>query len=365
MNLTEVAEQLKASKQPIMLIYAFNSTGKTQLSVEYKNITKRGNGGKHAGVYYNAYSEDLFRWNNDEEHQNENMRLEIKKSSLNPYFSSILENPELLESKLAPYLPKYTYQFDTNNDPEIGIDAIRFSRNGENNIKISRGEERIFIWCFFLALFDADAWTGEQGAHFFIDDPVSSLDDHNVFITSDSIMKLIDKKIDPQSKKSIIITTHHIGLFSILSDRLKNSTHGNNTKRNILSSQNDVLKLKNHDKDVFLYHLYLMQILNESIAEKKVMGYHFIMLRQLLEIISSFLGTGGIKTALKSIGYKEDKDIDNDNEKVKSIEMVSNQVHSLSHKDGRLQPADLNPNDAALFEEIYKKIEDKFNFVTH
>jgi hypothetical protein len=351
-TINEIAKQLRASKQPIVLIYAFNSTGKTKLSVEYKNITKN-EAGKHTGVYYNAYSEDLFRWDNDEQNGNENMRLEIIESSLNSYFSAIIENLDLLEKKLAPYLPRYTYGFDINPNPEIGIDAIRFSKDGANNIKISRGEERIFIWCFFLALFDADAWTGEQDSHFFIDDPVSSMDEHNIFITANSIIKLIDEKIATKSEKRIIITTHHIGLFSILSDRLMNSIHKNNTKRNILSIHDNELTLKNHDKDVFLYHLYLMQILSECISEKKIMAYHFIMLRQLLEIISSFLGTGGIKKALEEIGYRE------------NIEMVSNQVNSLSHKDARQQPADLNPLDVELFEDIYNKIQEKYHFIIH
>src|SRR5690606_25150098 len=222
----------------------------------------------------------------------EDMRLEILESSLNPYFSSIIENSDLLEEKLTSYLPKYTYEFDLNANSEIGIDAIRFSRDGAHNIKISRGEERIFIWCFFLALFDADAWTGEKDAHFFIDDLVSSMDDHNIFITADSIMRLIDEKIVAKAEKRIIITTHHIGLFSILSDRLMHGTHRNNTKRSILSVRNNELTLKNHDKGVFLYHLYLMQILDESITGKNIMGYHFMMLRQVLEIISSFLGAG-------------------------------------------------------------------------
>lgn len=351
-TINEIAQQINESKQPITLIYAFNSTGKTKLCVEYKNLTKKEDG-SHAGVYYNAYSEDLFRWNNDEENGNENMRLEILKSSLNPYFSSIIENPELLDEKLAPYLPKYTYEFDQNKNQEVGIDAIRFSREEERNIKISRGEERIFVWCFFLALFDADAWTGEQDSHFFIDDPVSSLDEHNVFLTADSLMRIINEKITAKSEKRFIITTHHIGLFSILSDRLMNSSHRNNTKRGILSIQNNELTLKNHDKDVFLYHLYLLQVLYENIRNKTTMGYHFILLRQLLEIISSFLGTGGIKKALESIGFKDD------------LEMVSNQVNALSHKDARQQPAELNPEDADLLEKILTKIHDKYEFIVH
>lgn len=146
-TINEIAKELKISKQPIILIYAFNSTGKTKLSVEYKNITKNERG-EHTGVYYNAYSEDLFRWNNDEENNNENMRLEILQSSLNSYFSSIIENPELLEEKLAPYLPKYTYEFDINPNSEIGIDTIRFSRDGVNNIKISRGRTNFYLVFF-------------------------------------------------------------------------------------------------------------------------------------------------------------------------------------------------------------------------
>lgn len=59
-TINEIAQEIKDSKQPIVLIYAFNSTGKTKLSVEYKNLTKNDDG-THSGVYYNAYSEDLFR----------------------------------------------------------------------------------------------------------------------------------------------------------------------------------------------------------------------------------------------------------------------------------------------------------------
>ena len=38
MELKEVVEEIK--KENIVLIYAFNGTGKTRLSVEYKNMTK-------------------------------------------------------------------------------------------------------------------------------------------------------------------------------------------------------------------------------------------------------------------------------------------------------------------------------------
>ncbi len=64
MMLEEIANELVGTKERIILIYAFNATGKTQLSVAYKDATKHEDG-THAGVYYNAFSEDLFTWNND------------------------------------------------------------------------------------------------------------------------------------------------------------------------------------------------------------------------------------------------------------------------------------------------------------
>ena len=66
-NVKSLAQHLIDINRNIILIFAFNGTGKTRLSVEYKNVTKEENDGSHSGVYYNAYSEDLFVWNNDAE----------------------------------------------------------------------------------------------------------------------------------------------------------------------------------------------------------------------------------------------------------------------------------------------------------
>ncbi|WP_434527848.1 hypothetical protein [Vibrio sp. K4] len=37
-SLTEIAQDLKASTKKIQLLYAFNGTGKTRLSREFKNL---------------------------------------------------------------------------------------------------------------------------------------------------------------------------------------------------------------------------------------------------------------------------------------------------------------------------------------
>jgi len=72
-SLLEVAQQLNNNTQNVQLIYAFNGTGKTRLSREFKTLidpreeeeTKE-NGLKNRKIlYYNAFTEDLFFWDND------------------------------------------------------------------------------------------------------------------------------------------------------------------------------------------------------------------------------------------------------------------------------------------------------------
>ncbi len=349
-SLNEIAQQLKAYKEPIILIYAFNSMGKTRLSVEYKDLTKTEDG-NHTGVYYNAYSEDLFVWDNDEEHDNTNINLKVAYSSLNQFHSFLVENPDSLSEKLAPYKPKFTFKFNPYKNPEKGIESVTFlfEEDGQPK-KISRGEERIFIWCFFLALFEEDAWVEKQNAHFFIDDPVSSLDDYNIFITADSIVDIIERNY---LEKKIIITTHHIGLYSILFDKLrrgeKSDKFKKNTKQFILAKNGTEFELKHHDKDVFLFHLHLMQILDEAI-ENKLYLFHFVLLRQLLENISSFIGSGRIRFILAEIKVVKPND---------ALEMIN----SLSHQNVyRFQFNEMSPEQEVLFKDVFTKIQDKYNF---
>lgn len=353
-NVKEIANQIFQLPQTISLIYAFNSTGKTKLSVEYKDITKGNNGGKHSGVYYNAYSEDLFVWDNDEPHFNEDVRLELVFSSLNK-FHSLLIDTDLLEDKLSVYHPRYKFILNLygDGDREKGIKSITFFVDEETKtaIKISRGEERIFVWCFFLALFDAETWTEEQNAHFFIDDPVSSMDEHNIFTTAESIMKLIESTYP---KKKIILTTHHIGLFSILADRLtkghKSGKYKEDTAVFLLErGPNDDLIL-NSQNGAFLFHLHLLKTLNDA-TNTELFSYHFVLLRQLLENISSFLGKGGIGYALSQIELKEDPNT------------VGERIHSLSHKDTyKTQSNKMSESEEALFREILSGIISKYKF---
>lgn len=348
-----LASEINGFRENIVLLFAFNGTGKTRLSVEYKNLTKELNEDNHAGVYYNAYSEDLFYWDNDQ------LALNIMYSSLNQYHSSLDE--ERLREKLAIYKPKFDFRFNIYKDnAERGIEFVTFYEQGADinddsvPIKISRGEQQAFIWCLFLTMFDIQGWTGTQNTHFFIDDPVSSLDDHNIFITASTIMNLIEEHY---KNRKIIITTHHVGIFSILADWLskgeKASSYKNKVKKCILKKSGDDIELTSIYNDVFLYHLELLQVLQTAINENRIYAYHFATLRQVLENISSFLGVGRFSYVLEQIGIS---DID-------EIAMI---VNTLSHKNiFKYEAKEMVPDNKERFIDIFNKIMKKYKFVIH
>jgi hypothetical protein len=73
--ITEIAKQLKDANKKVQLIYAFNGTGKTRLSRAFREPVSPKNTDDENGyeteqsrrkfLYYNAFTEDLFYWDND------------------------------------------------------------------------------------------------------------------------------------------------------------------------------------------------------------------------------------------------------------------------------------------------------------
>lgn len=355
-TIDEIAEELHKLNESIVLIYALNSTGKTRLSVAYKNFTKASNNGNHAGVYYNAFSEDLFVWDNDEVNHNADLKLRVLPSSLSQFHSFLIEDDKIIREKIAPYFPKYNFKLNQHKDSEDGIESITFFVDEENQtpIKISRGEERIFVWCFFLALFEIDGWADEQDAHILIDDPVSSLDDHNIFITTRSILELI--KTNYLKKQKMIISTHHIGLFSILATWLKNDDSkggvGGLTKIIILKNRNGDLTFKGTNSDVFLYHLHLLQTLKEA-QSTQLYKYHIVLLRQVLENINSFIGSKKMGRILDKIGVKDSN-------------RIADELNALSHKQAyQYQFNEMTEDEETLFNDVFEKLMTTYDFQIH
>lgn len=324
-TLTEIARQLRDVDKKVQLIYAFNGTGKTRLSREFKQLIVPKNNddekdyeidqsesSRNKILYYNAFTEDLFYWDNDLESDSE-PKLKIQPNSFTDWIlkdqgqdRNIITNFQHYASdKLTPRFNE-EYKIKDRNDKEITVRAfseVTFSvERGDDeysgNLKISKGEESNFIWSIFYTLLeqviailnvpepiDRETNQFDQLEYVFIDDPVSSLDENHLIELAVNLAGLIKSN---QSDLKFIITTHSSLFYNILFNELKRKACY------LLERLEDgtfTLTEKNGDSNKsFSYHLYLKQTLEQAIVKNQVQKYHFTLLRNLYEKTANFLG---------------------------------------------------------------------------
>lgn len=321
-------DTIAAPKTPISILYAFNASGKTRLSKLFYD--------KYKGsvLYYNAFTEDLFRWDN------EDYALKFNK---NAWIFELIKN-EGLDRQIINNFQKFTGSKlepridipEDKNEPEGQI--IFGIRSGDDetseNIKVSRGEESIFIWSVLYTVLenaiDALNETKENRStdafdkikYIVIDDPVSSMDDSRIITVALELAALIARS---KSALKFLITTHHALFYSILSS----SGMGNcSKKRYILSKTGLELNLKEtKDTEPFAYHHLLRAEIEEAIKNNDLKKYHFNLFRALLEKTANFLGySEGWRKLLP----------ENDNQKslIKTLDNYShNSLSDLEYKD--------------------------------
>ncbi|CWP26851.1 AAA family ATPase [Neisseria meningitidis] len=308
-SLTEIAEQLKGSNKKVQLIYAFNGTGKTRLSGEFKNLiaptSSEGADGeptRRKFLYYNAFTEDLFFWDNDLL-ANEAPRLKIQKNS----FTDWLLRDNGLDGAVIKNFQYYTYDKLTpdfnDNFSEIVFYFARGNDEQIENIKISKGEESNFIWSIFYVLIrqviaelniPEDSEEGRSTDQFddleyiFIDDPVSSLDENHLIQQAVDLADLIKSS---ESELKFIITTHNVLFYNVLYNELK--LKNKNGSYLLLKNEDgsfDILEKRGDSNKSFSYHLHLKGVIEKAIQNQQVERFHFILLRNLYEKTANFLG---------------------------------------------------------------------------
>ncbi|MEJ6079142.1 AAA family ATPase [Vibrio sp. 1-Bac 57] len=318
-TLTEIAELLKASIKKVQLIYAFNGTGKTRLSRNFRLLIDPKVDPEMEGptdfsnskvLYYNAFTEDLFYWDNDLEEDKER-QLNIQPNSFTNRLLTFLQN-QGLDGQIVHRFQQYS---NPNITPYFNTDfsKVFFSlesggNDSLNNIKISKGEESSFVWSVFYSLLeqvisvrnilevdDRETQEFNQLEYVFIDDPVSSLDDNHLIELAVNLAELI-KLSDFTYGKGLkfIISTHNPLFYNVLHNEL-DLNKGNKKEGCYLLERFDDglfnLNVKYGDSNrSFSYHLYLRQILEAAIAANNVEHYHFTLLRNLYEKTASFLG---------------------------------------------------------------------------
>lgn len=335
-SLNEIAQKLQDTDKKVQLIYAFNGVGKTRLSREFKELVAPKNEGKEQEeekpikvLYYNAFTEDLFYWDNDLD-TDSNRKLKIQSNSFTDWIlkdqgqerNIVTHFQHYTNDKLTPRFNEEYITKDTNGKDIIAkaYSEIVFSLESGNdekieNIKISKGEESCLIWCIFYSMLkqiveilnipESEERETEQFndlKYVFIDDPVSSLDENHLIELAVNIAELIKSS---QSELKFIITTHNPLFYNVLYNEFNNSDQRFNYKpkhsiKRRLEKMNDgTYSLVEQSADSpFSYHLFLLTELERAIKSGEIKKYHYNFLRQILEKTSTFLGYTGWKELL-------------------------------------------------------------------
>ena len=324
-----------------VLLYAYNGTGKTRLSMEFKDISKKRKKNPQADtLYYNAYTEDLFHRNNDLENDTRRYLIINKASS---FFEGLKELS--LEEKIFNFLERYA-DFDFKIDYDNW--TISFSKgDGSDYIKISRGEENIFIWCLFLAIAELAIDDDGNGPYnwvkfIYIDDPISSLDDNNAIGVASDLAKLLKKGKD---KVKVVISSHHSLFYNVMYNELKKIAnkshflHKNGSNGYVLMPTNET---------PFFHHVAILSELKRASETNSVNTYHFNMLRSILEKTSTFFGYDDFSNCISGI---EDE------------VLFSRALNLLSHgKYSIYQPMEMNQDNKELFTRILNAFWGKYEF---
>lgn len=305
-SLIEIAETLRDADKKVQLIYAFNGSGKTRLSREFKELiapkeqdAEQQEESSIKILYYNAFTEDLFFWDNDLDADSDR-KLKIQPNSFTNWVlreqgqdRNIVENfQQLTNDKLTP-------QF--NEDfTEVRFSFERGNEGDTEFVKISKGEESCFIWSIFFSLMEqvvsvlnvAEKESRETDQYndleyIFIDDPVSSLDDTHLIELAVNIAELIKSST---SELKFIITTHNPLFYNVLFNEFNRVR---STKKMRLEKINDgTFSIGELASDSpFSYHLFLLSELEKAIQPPSdIKKFHFNFLRNILEKTSTFLG---------------------------------------------------------------------------
>ncbi|HBW38314.1 AAA family ATPase [Desulfosporosinus sp. BICA1-9] len=331
-----------------IVLFAYNGTGKTRLSVEFKSLGQQlidDTGEKTADtLYYNAFTEDLFNWDNDLDNDTER----VLKLNSNSRFFSGLEDLEM-ESRIRPFLHRYAdFDFDIKYE-ESGIIFFRDvlisgTTQRIDNIKISRGEENIFIWCFFLAIVQLVVDKAESYnwvKYIYVDDPISSLDDNNVIAVASHLAQLMSG-----NDIKVIVSSHHTLFFNVLCNEINKAEQLFLQK----NAKSGTYILKDTTKTPFFHHVALLKELKKASDSDELYTYHFNILRNILEKTASFHGFAHFSSCIRK-GVDEDEPV------------YTRLVNLLSHGNYSLfDPKEMVEENKEHFKNILNNFLDDYNF---
>lgn len=375
---TRLRDDLNNPTKPthLVFLYAYNRTGKTRLSMEFKDAgkrkTKKNPQGTADTLYFNAYTEDLFTWEND---LNGDTVRHLQLNADSVFFSGLKDLA--LDETIAGYLNRYAdFDFDIDYTAwkiSFSKELLRRRPDGEaeriveSNIKISRGEQNIFIWCLFMAICERmlDGHVSYQSfKYLYIDDPISSLDDNNAIAVACDLAKLLrraasrtDNNGDPAPIK-IIFSSHHALFFNVMCNEIgrpKEGEPGVTHKRYFLHRPDGdgVYTLRATEDTPYFHHVATLAELQRAAhpATGTLYTFHFNALRSIMEKTASFFGHPEISFCLKALNNEEDRALYN-----RALNLLSHGKYAIH------EPTPMGDDNKALFRRTLTDFVTKFQF---
>lgn len=258
-----------------------------------------------------------------------------------------------MENKIRPLVHRYA-NFDFTIDYENGL--VIFEREELDDgysktidyIKVSRGEERLFIWCFFmsivqLAIDKQEAY--EWVKYIYIDDPISSLDDNNTIAMAHQLASVLKTA---SSEVKTIISTHHALFFNVMCNELNIKKNG---VRFFLSKNSESYILRDTSDSPFFYHVSLIQELEKAIEAGRLYTYHFNILRTILEKAANFHGFSSFSDCL----YVDDDD--------EERTLHARMVNILNHGSySMFEPMEMGEENKLHFKQIFENYKKNYKF---
>lgn len=360
-NLRTLARKLRddLGGVELILLYAYNRTGKTRLSMEFKDEGKRKNKGVSDTLYFNAFTEDLFTWDNDLDGD------AVRRLQLNPnstFFNGLKDLA--LDETIAGYLDRYAdFDFDIDYDTW----KVAFRKDGAENIKISRGEQNIFIWCLFMAICERmlDGHVSYQSRSFlYIDDPISSLDDNNAIAVACDLAKLLRRAANRKDQNGtpapikVVFSSHHALFFNVMCNEIGRAREGEprvTHKRYFLHRPNGegAYTLRATEDTPFFHHVASLAELQQAADPKtgKLYTFHFNALRSIMEKTASFFGHADISFCLKALSSEDDRALYN-----RALNLLSHGKYAIH------EPTEMGADNKELFRRILQDFTTKFQF---
>lgn len=265
-NLDTIATHLqdRLEQKKYILLFAYNGTGKTRLSMAFKELGKQSEEelATRDTLYFNAFTEDLFSWDND-----------------------------------------------LGGDAQLAVD-----------------EQEAYAWV----------------QYFYIDDPISSLDDKNAIAVASHLAQLL--KSGNGNIRTVISTHHHL-FFNVMCNELSKAV------KYFVTKEADRFLLTDTGDTSRYHHVALLKQLHEVAESGEIYTYHFNILRSLLEKTATFHGFRNFSACIK-----QDSD---DSDGILHARLVN----VLSHGNYSLyEPRQMLPENKDYFRRILRDFMESYRF---